>query len=184
MTVKDNGQVDFNYEIVKSVTCKEREDAQIRISQVMENGAAASSFKLEWINKSGYSQIGYSQNDTTITNVGNNATLTITTAHGCSTEALIEALGDSTLRFIEPITNYPDMNGTPERANGSLTVEVAGGIGAYVYDWSVEVPGNEITAVNIENTDSTTTLKKRMAGKYHLSVTDESSCSIDTTPLG
>ncbi len=181
LTVKDNGQVDFNYEIVKSVTCKEREDAQIRISQVMENGAAASSFKLEWINKSGYSQIGYSQNDTTITNVGNNATLTITTAHGCSTEALIEALGDSTLRFIEPITNYPDMNGTPERANGSLTVEVAGGIGAYAYDWSVEVPGNEITAVNIENTDSTTTLKKRMAGKYHLSVTDESSCSIDTT---
>ncbi len=181
LTVKDNGQVDFNYEIVKSVTCKEREDAQIRISQVMENGAAASSFKLEWINKGGYSQIGYSQNDTTINNVGNNATLTITTAHGCSTEALIEALGDSTLRFIEPITNYPDMNGTPERANGSLTVEVAGGIGAYVYDWSVEVPGNEITAVNIENTDSTTTLKKRMAGKYHLSVTDESSCSIDTT---
>ncbi len=181
LTVKDNGQVDFNYEIVKSVTCKEREDAQIRISQVMENGAAASSFKLEWINKSGYSQIGYSQNDTTITNVGNNATLTITTAHGCSTEALIEALGDSTLRFIEPITNYPDMNGTPERANGSLTVKVAGGIGAYAYDWSVEVPGNEITAVNIENTDSTTTLKKRMAGKYHLSVTDESSCSIDTT---
>lgn len=176
--VKDNGKVDFNYALVQSVTCKDRDDAEVAISQVMENGVAATSFKIEWNNL-----VGYSKNDTTITNVGDSTIIKITTNKGCSGDTLIRAIGDGTLRFITPIINDPDMNGTPERANGRLTVEVGGGIGAYSYNWSVAVPGNTIGENDTVRTDTTTTLKKRMAGKYYLVVTDQSTggCSIDTT---
>lgn len=174
--VKDNGKVDFNYALVQSVTCKERDDAEVAISQVMENGVAATSFKIEWNNL-----VGYSTGDTTITNVGDSTIIKITTNKGCSGDTLIRAIGENTLRFVvKKIENQPDVTGN---GSGWIKAQIAGGIGGYTYDWSVEPgepEGNAIAEGDIAKTDSTTTLKNRQEGKYKLTVADEEGCGIDT----
>ena len=174
--VKDNGKVDFNYALVQSVTCKDRDDAEVAISQVMENGVAATSFKIEWNNL-----VAYSKNDTTITNVGDSTIIKITTNKGCSGDTLIRAIGNNTLRFVvKNIENQPDVTGN---GSGWIKAQIAGGIGGYTYDWSVEPgepEGNVIAEGDIAKTDSTTTLKNRQEGKYKLTVADEEGCGIDT----
>ena len=183
VNVADNGDVKFKYDVVNSVTCEDRDDAEIKISEVRENGASVSSFKVEWFNINGDSLTAETNKDTlVIANVSNNAILRITTSNGCSKDSSVVATGERTLRF-GTITIKADWNGTPEGANGKLDVQVAGGVKPYTYNWSIEEPGNDIDEDDVENSDTTTTLYGRMAGKYNLIVTDESAggCSIDTT---
>ena len=181
VNVTDNGVVKFKYDVVNSITCKDREDAEIKISEVRENGASISSFKVKWFNANGDSLTAETTKDTlVIANVGNNAVLRITTSNGCSKDSSVVATGERTLRFGK-ITNKSDWNGTPEGADGKLEVQVAGGSKDYDYTWSIKVPGNDIDEDDKEKTDTTSTLYERMAGQYNLLVTDNSGCQIDTT---
>lgn len=181
VNVADNGDVKFKYDVVNSVTCEDRDDAEIKISEVRENGASISSFKVEWFNINGDSLTAETNKDTiVIANVSNNAVLRITTSNGCSKDSSVVATGERTLRFGK-ITNKSDWNGTPEGADGKLEVQVAGGSKDYEYTWSIKVPGNDIDEDDKEKTDTTAILIERMAGLYNLLVTDKSGCQIDTT---
>ena len=48
MSVKDNGKVDFELSVVRSVSCLTREDAIVKVSNVTDKDGAVGSYIVKW----------------------------------------------------------------------------------------------------------------------------------------
>ena len=167
--VKDNGQVAFTDSLVRGVSCLTREDAIVKITSVTDKNGAVSNYTVKW-----------SDNDSIkapekmMYNLGAKTYVTVITEDKCHSSRLIEAVNDSTLHVVK-VTNYPDLNGAPN-GNGSLSVQVAGGVGGYKFEWT---NSNN----NIENNGAITTWYELLEGEYKLHIEDgvNDGCVIDTS---
>ncbi len=174
LSVKDNGKVDFELSVVRSVSCLTREDAIVKVSNVTDKDGAVGSYIVKWSDND-----SINAPDSMLRNLGAQTYVTVQTENKCFGGKLVEAVGDSTLHFVTPIVNMPDVSG---KGNGWLKVVVAGGIGDKNYTWTVETEGNAINDEDVANVVDTTTLKNRMEGEYHIHVEDMlGGCGIDTT---
>lgn len=93
-----------------------------------------------------------------------NYTVTITDANGCSTQANVSIGGPPAI-----VSNATTVASTCSNiANGSLDLTVAGGVGAYTFNWQ---PGG----LNTED------LTNVLSGVYTVVITDATGCSITAT---
>ena len=109
--------------------------------------------------------------------------VTVIADNGCKTVKEIEMTNKNALRFVvESTYSDPDVIGDPNN-NGKVVAVVAGGKGAYTYNW-FDNNGNEITE-NIASEEKQTSASRLKEGYYRLVVTDENydngiGCAIDS----
>jgi gliding motility-associated-like protein len=91
-------------------------------------------------------------------------TVTVTDANGCTSQSSVTVLGPPAI-----VANATTVASTCSNvANGSINLTVAGGVGAYTYQWS---PGGAVTE----------DLSNLLFGAYTVTVTDATGCQITAT---
>ncbi len=135
-------------EVVTNVSCNGGSDGNIELNPV---GVAPFSFN--WSSGSGNPNANLTANDYTVT---------ITDGNGCSRVETYTVTEPSDL----VITTLDVSDASCDNSSdGSITVNISGGTGAYTYTWDGNATGQDDTATNLP------------PGTYNLTVTDANNCT-------
>lgn len=140
--------------------CNGDENGSINISV----GGGSGSYTITWYNDLGIIQGPGSTQDIFTIGAGT-YTVEVTDGAACNTSQVF-IVNEPDELAINPTLNHP---GCDEAENGSISLTISGGTGAYNCSWSAGIPGSNCDANNLS------------AGSYSVTVTDENGCTISAT---